>query len=46
LTLWPSALGVEAEGTPLAEFKKTYFRNDMDKWRKVVKAAELSAQQA
>jgi tripartite-type tricarboxylate transporter receptor subunit TctC len=33
-----TALGAEAEGTSPAEFK-AYFRNDMDKWRKVVKAA-------
>lgn len=37
-----SALGVEAEGTPAQEFK-TYFRNDLEKWRKVVKAAGVSA---
>jgi tripartite-type tricarboxylate transporter receptor subunit TctC len=37
-----TALGAEAEGTSPAEFK-TYFRNDMEKWRRVVKAAGLSA---
>jgi tripartite-type tricarboxylate transporter receptor subunit TctC len=36
-----AALGAEAEGTSPAEFK-AYFRNDMDKWRKVVKAAGVS----
>ena len=36
-----SALGVEAEGGAPAEFKK-YFRNDLEKWRKVVKAAGVS----
>jgi tripartite-type tricarboxylate transporter receptor subunit TctC len=33
-----SALGADAEGTTPAQFK-AYFRDDMDKWRKVVKAA-------
>jgi tripartite-type tricarboxylate transporter receptor subunit TctC len=37
-----TALGAEAEGTSPAEFK-TYFRNDMEKWRRVVKAAGVSA---
>jgi tripartite-type tricarboxylate transporter receptor subunit TctC len=36
-----TALGAEAEGTTPAEFK-TYFRNDMEKWHKVVKAAGVS----
>ncbi|HEX2828362.1 MAG TPA: tripartite tricarboxylate transporter substrate binding protein [Burkholderiales bacterium] len=36
-----SALGVEAEGGDAAKFK-TYYRNDLDKWRKVVKAAHVS----
>jgi tripartite-type tricarboxylate transporter receptor subunit TctC len=37
-----SSLGVEAEGTAPAAFK-SYFRNDMQKWQKVVKAAGVSA---
>jgi tripartite-type tricarboxylate transporter receptor subunit TctC len=37
-----STLGVEAEGTTPAGFK-AYFRNDVEKWRKVVKAAGVSA---
>ena len=37
-----SNLGVEAEGTTPAEFK-AYFRNDLEKWSKVVKAAGVSA---
>jgi tripartite-type tricarboxylate transporter receptor subunit TctC len=37
-----TALGVEAEGTSPSEFKK-YFRNDVEKWRKVVRAAGVSA---
>jgi tripartite-type tricarboxylate transporter receptor subunit TctC len=37
-----TALGVEAEGTTPAEFK-AYFRDDMEKWRKVVRAAGVSA---
>ena len=36
-----SALGVEAEGGDAAKFK-TYYRNDLEKWRKVVKAAGVS----
>ncbi|MGZ5173230.1 MAG: Bug family tripartite tricarboxylate transporter substrate binding protein [Burkholderiales bacterium] len=36
-----SALGAEAEGTMPAQFK-AYFRSDMEKWRKVVKAAGVS----
>jgi tripartite-type tricarboxylate transporter receptor subunit TctC len=35
------ALGVDAEGGTAAEFR-TYFRNDVEKWRKVVKAAGVS----
>lgn len=35
-------LGVEPEGTGSAEFG-AYFRNDMEKWRKVVKAAKLQS---
>lgn len=35
-------LGVDAEGTTPAEFK-AYFRADIEKWRKVVKAAGVSA---
>lgn len=37
-----TTLGVEAEGSAPAEFK-AYFRNDMAKWAKVVKAAGVSA---
>jgi len=37
-----TALGVEAEGSAPSEFK-TYFRSDVEKWRKVVKAAGVSA---
>jgi tripartite-type tricarboxylate transporter receptor subunit TctC len=37
-----TALGVEAEGTSPSEFKQ-YFRNDVEKWRKVVRAAGVSA---
>jgi tripartite-type tricarboxylate transporter receptor subunit TctC len=37
-----TALGVEAEGTSPSEFR-TYFRNDVEKWRKVVRAAGVSA---
>ena len=37
-----TSLGVEAEGTTPAEFK-SYFRSDMQKWQKVVKAAGVSA---
>ena len=37
------ALGVDAEGSTPAEFK-AYFRNDVEKWRKVVRAAGVSAQ--
>lgn len=33
-----TGLGVQAEGTSPAEFI-TYFRADVEKWRKVVKAA-------
>jgi tripartite-type tricarboxylate transporter receptor subunit TctC len=36
-----TGLGVEAEGTSPAAFK-TYFRADVEKWRKVVKAAGVS----
>jgi tripartite-type tricarboxylate transporter receptor subunit TctC len=36
-----TALGAEAEGTMPAQFK-AYFRSDMEKWRKVVKAAGVS----
>lgn len=36
-----TGLGVEAEGTSPAEFK-SYFRQDLEKWRKVVKAAGAS----
>jgi tripartite-type tricarboxylate transporter receptor subunit TctC len=36
-----TALGVEAEGTAPADFK-SYFRKDMEKWRKVVKAAGVA----
>lgn len=36
-----TGLGVEAEGTTPAAFRM-YFRNDIDKWRKVVKAAGVS----
>ena len=35
------ALGVDAEGGTAEEFR-TYFRNDVEKWRKVVKAAGVS----
>ena len=35
------ALGVDAEGGTPAEFRR-YFRNDVEKWRKVVKAAGVS----
>ncbi len=35
-------LGVDAEGTTPAEFK-AYFRADIEKWRKVVKAAGVAA---
>ncbi|MDB5865148.1 MAG: hypothetical protein JWO70_2954 [Betaproteobacteria bacterium] len=38
-----SALGADAEGTTPAQFK-AYFRDDMDKWRKVVKAAKVSGE--
>ena len=34
-------LGVDAEGSAPAEFR-AYFRNDVEKWRKVVKAAGVS----
>jgi tripartite-type tricarboxylate transporter receptor subunit TctC len=37
-----TALGVDAEPTGPAEFS-AYFRNDVEKWRKVVKAAGVSA---
>lgn len=37
-----TALGVEAEASTPAEFK-AYFRNDMSKWAKVVRAAGVSA---
>jgi tripartite-type tricarboxylate transporter receptor subunit TctC len=37
----PGALGVEAEGGDATRFK-TYFRNDLAKWRNVVKAAGVS----
>ena len=37
-----TALGVESEGGSPAEFK-AYFRNDVEKWRKVVRAARVSA---
>jgi tripartite-type tricarboxylate transporter receptor subunit TctC len=36
-----SALGVEAEGGDAAYFKN-YYRSDLEKWRKVVKAAGVS----
>ena len=36
-----SALGVDAEGGDSAKFK-AYYRNDLEKWRKVVKAAGVS----
>jgi tripartite-type tricarboxylate transporter receptor subunit TctC len=36
-----SALGVEAEGGDTARFK-TYYRNDLEKWKRVVKAAGIS----
>ena len=36
-----TALGVEAEGTSPSEFKN-YFRNDVEKGRKVVGAARVS----
>ena len=36
-----TALGAEAEGTTPAQFQ-AYFRSDMDKWRKVVKASGVS----
>ena len=36
-----SGLGVEAEGGDTAHFK-TYFRNDLEKWRKVVRTAGVS----
>jgi tripartite-type tricarboxylate transporter receptor subunit TctC len=36
-----TALGAEAEGTMPVQFK-AYFRSDMEKWRKVVKAAGVS----
>jgi tripartite-type tricarboxylate transporter receptor subunit TctC len=39
-----SALGVDAEGGDAAKFK-TYYRNDLEKWRKVVKAAGVSDSQ-
>ena len=38
-----TALGVEAEGSAPSEFK-TYFHSDVQKWRKVVKAAGVSAE--
>jgi tripartite-type tricarboxylate transporter receptor subunit TctC len=37
-----SGLGAESEGTTPAEFSK-YFRGDVEKWAKVVKAAKISA---
>jgi tripartite-type tricarboxylate transporter receptor subunit TctC len=37
-----SGLGVEAEGTTAAEFA-AFFRRDVEKWAKVVKAAKLSS---
>ena len=37
-----TALGVESEGGSPGEFK-AYFRNDVEKWRKVVRAARVSA---
>ena len=36
-----SALGVDAEGGDAAKFK-AYYRNDLEKWRKVVRAAGVS----
>jgi tripartite-type tricarboxylate transporter receptor subunit TctC len=38
-----ASLGADAEGTTPAEFHK-YFRGDIEKWAKVVKAAKLSAE--
>ena len=38
-----TSLGVEAEGSTPSEFK-TYFRNDVETWRKVVRAAGVSAE--
>ena len=37
-----TGLGVEADGTTPTEFR-AYFRNDMERWRKVVRAAGVSA---
>jgi tripartite-type tricarboxylate transporter receptor subunit TctC len=37
-----AGLGAESEGTTPAEFSK-YFRGDVEKWAKVVKAAKISA---
>jgi hypothetical protein len=37
-----TALGVESEGGSPAEFR-AYFRNDVEKWRKVVHAARVAA---
>jgi tripartite-type tricarboxylate transporter receptor subunit TctC len=37
-----TGLGVDAEGTTPQEFK-AYFRADLEKWRKVVQAAAVSA---
>ena len=36
-----SALGVDAEGGDAAKFR-AYYRNDLEKWRKVVRAAGVS----
>jgi tripartite-type tricarboxylate transporter receptor subunit TctC len=38
-----ATLGVDAEGTTPAEFR-SYFRADVEKWRKVVKAAGIGEQ--
>jgi tripartite-type tricarboxylate transporter receptor subunit TctC len=38
-----AGLGAESEGTTPAEFSK-YFRGDVEKWAKVVKAAKLSSE--
>ena len=38
-----TSLGVDAEGSTPAEFR-AYFRSDVEKWRKVVRTAGVSAE--
>ena len=38
-----NALGVDAEGSTPPEFR-AYFRSDVEKWRKVVRTAGVSAE--